>query len=102
MRGRGSCRPSSPSSSCRPWPRALANRAPTPRSCISRHLRRRGGGTDQIGPAPCQGLVVKCPKGVEVLMSERNDEKLQIARIERELSPGVGRRVFLGTAAAAT
>jgi len=39
---------------------------------------------------------------VEVLMSERNDEKLQIARIERELSPGVGRRVFLGTAAAAT
>jgi uncharacterized protein (DUF362 family) len=37
-------------------------------------------------------------------MSER-DEKLQLARIERELSPdhsGMSRRVFLGTAAAAT
>jgi uncharacterized protein (DUF362 family) len=34
-------------------------------------------------------------------MSDRRDEKLQIARIEEELSGGFGRRKFLGTAAAA-
>src|SRR3954462_9052155 len=31
----------------------------------------------------------------------RRDEEMQIARIEQELTPGIGRRAFLGTAAAA-
>lgn len=34
-------------------------------------------------------------------MADRRDEELQIARIEQELTPGIGRRAFLGTAAAA-
>lgn len=34
-------------------------------------------------------------------MADRRDEEKQIARIERELTPGMGRRAFLGTAAAA-
>jgi uncharacterized protein (DUF362 family) len=37
-------------------------------------------------------------------MSDRRDEEMQVARIEQELSqetPGIGRRAFLGTAAAA-
>lgn len=32
---------------------------------------------------------------------QRADEEMQIARIEQELTPGIGRRAFLGTAAAA-
>ena len=34
-------------------------------------------------------------------MADRRDEEQQIARIEQELTPGIGRRAFLGTAAAA-
>ena len=34
-------------------------------------------------------------------MADRRDEEMQIARIEQELTPGMGRRAFLGTAAAA-
>lgn len=34
-------------------------------------------------------------------MADRRDEEMHIARIEQELSPGMGRRAFLGTAAAA-
>jgi hypothetical protein len=33
-------------------------------------------------------------------MADRRDEEMQIARIEQELTPGMGRRAFLGTAAA--
>jgi hypothetical protein len=34
-------------------------------------------------------------------MADRRDEEMQVARIEHELTPGIGRRAFLGTAAAA-